>query len=247
MSKTPERPFHRARQRMVFLSSMALLALSATMFFLDAPAADSKGVAPDPKADRMPHRNTLVANVTFVVFDTETTGFSPTYDRIVEIGAVKFRNGKVIDEKTWLINPKRWIPSWVVQVHGISNSDVKNAPTFKDVYPEFDEFAQGAVLMAHNAKFDVSFMAAEMKRNGFKLPPNLVVDSLPLFRRWFPASPSYTLEKVASYAKIDTATLHRALADSMYVYLIFEKALQQRSDRMKLGELYTDAGGPLSF
>lgn len=195
----------------------------------------------------MPHRNTLVSNVVFVAFDTETTGFSPSQDRIVEIGAVKFCNGNVLEEKSWLINPGRKIPYWATQVHGITNEDVANKPSFKEIYSEFEEFTRGCVLMAHNARFDVSFMAEEIKRAGFTLPNNLVVDSLPLFRKWFPASRSFTLADVANYTEVDTDILHRALADTLYVVRIFEKGLSRLETRLRLGELYQISGGPLSF
>lgn len=229
------------------MSSLAAAVTSAAIIFLDATAADSKRVPPSGEFDKMPHRNTLVSNVTFVAFDTETTGFSPRNDRIIEIGAVKFRGDKVIAEKSWLVHPGRRIPPWATDVHGITNEDVASQPSFKEVYPEFLEFARGSVLMAHNARFDVSFMAEEIRRAGFPLPGNLVVDSLPLFRKWFPAARSYSLAAVARHAEVDTDVLHRALADTLYVVLVFEKGLSQRESRLRLGDLYRESGGALSF
>lgn len=245
-------PYSRNKFCQLRTSNGGLTALVVTLLFmnlilLDAQGEDSPSGLKTADFARMPRRNTLVANVTFVVFDTETTGFSPTKDRIVEIGAVKFRNGQVLEEKSWLVNPGRPIPPWVIDVHGITDEMVKDAPSFKEVYPEFEEFTRGAVLMAHNARFDIAFMAAEMRRAGFVLPNNLVIDSLALFRKWFPASPSHALVDVARYTEIQTDTLHRGLADSMYVFLIFSKALVQRNGRMKLGWLYAEGGGPLAF
>ena len=237
----------RMRRRTLLVVSLTALVMSATLLFLDAPAADSKRVPPSMEFEKMPHRNMLVANVTFVAFDTETTGFSPTGDRIIEIGAVKFRNGKILAEKSWLINPGRWIPPWVIDVHGITNEDVKNKPSFKEIYPGFMEFVQGSVLMAHNARFDISFMAEEIRRAELPMLNNLVVDSLPLFRKWFPAARSYTLSEVAHYTEVDTGVLHRALADTVYVVLIFEKGLSKRVDQLRLGELYRESGGAMSF
>ncbi|MBU1909662.1 MAG: 3'-5' exonuclease, partial [Verrucomicrobia bacterium] len=237
----------RQRRRTLVLVSFATLLTTATLLFLDAPAADSKRVPPSLQFEKMPHRNTLVANVTFVAFDTETTGFSPSGDRIVEIGAVKFRNGQVLAEKSWIIHPGRRIPYWATEVHGITNEDVQDKPSFKKVYPEFAEFAQGSVLMAHNARFDVSFMAEEIRRAELPMLNNLVVDSLPLFRKWFPDARSYTLSEVAHYTEVDTGVLHRALADSMYVVLIFEKGLSKRNGHLRLGELYQESGGAMSF
>ena len=196
---------------------------------------------------RTPPVNTFVTNVTFVVFDTETTGFSPTMDRIVEVGAVKFRNGEVIEEKSWLVNPERKIPYWATKVHGITDEEVKGKPTFKEIYPEFQEFIGGSVLMAHNAKFDISFVKAEAKRAGCELPPNKVIDSLALFRKWYPKSTSHSVEAVAKHADIKTETLHRAAADSLYVFLIFDKGIRERDEKSKLGDIYDQCGGPMKF
>ncbi len=196
---------------------------------------------------RTPPINTFVSNVTFVVFDTETTGFSPTMDRIVEIGVVKFRNGEVVEEKSWLVNPLRDIPYWATKVHGITDKMVKDQPSFKDVYPEFEKFIEGSVLMAHNAKFDISFMKAEIKRAGCDLPPNLVIDSLKLFRKWYPGSTSHSVESVARHADVKTDVLHRAAADSLYVFLIFDKNVKERNGKYKLGDIYDQSGGAMKF
>jgi len=195
----------------------------------------------------LPSRSTPLSDVTFVVFDTETTGFSPTKDRILECGAVKCRNGKIIEEKTWLINPEREIHYWAQQAHGITQEELTNQPTFKAFYPEFRDFIRGSVLVAHNARFDVSFMSEEIKRADFPIPRNRIIDSLKLFRKWFPDAKSHTLSELAAYAEIDADVFHRALADSRYVYLILDKQLEKRKDIKTLGDLYGDAGGTLKF
>jgi DNA polymerase III epsilon subunit family exonuclease len=227
------------------MMNVGLMILAA--FLLGAPAADSNNLIADSDDIRLPPKNMLISNVTFVVYDTETTGFSPKNDRLVELGAVKFRNGKVIDEKTWLINPKRSIPYFVQKVHGITPEMVTKSPTFKEVYPEFEEFIQGCVLIAHNANFDVSFMRAEMTRNGFTPPKNLTIDSLKLFRKWYPDLKSYKLGDLAKYAQVTGGTFHRAEADSLYVFLIFDKELQKRDAKPKLSDIYSEADGVLRF
>ena len=215
---------------------------------LAVAVAAGQALAEDPQnGNRSPPVNTFVSNVTFVVFDTETTGFSPTTDRIVEVGVVKFRNGKVIEEKSWLINPQRDIPYWATKVHGINNAMVKDKPTFQEIYPEFQEFIRGSVLMAHNARFDISFVKAEAKRAGEPMPPNAVIDSLSLFRKWYPKSTSHSVEAVARASEIKTDTLHRAMADSLYVFLIFDKTLKERESTAKLHDIYSESGGPLKF
>ena len=217
-------------------------------FCLFAVLAAGPALAEDARnGSRSTPVNTFVSNVTFVVFDTETTGFSPTMDRIVEVGAVKFRNGEIIEEKSWLVNPQRDIPYWATKVHGITDEMVKDKPAFKDIYPEFRAFINGSVLMAHNAKFDISFVKAEIKRAGYEMPPNGVIDSLSLFRKWYPKSTSHSVEAVAKHAEVKTDTLHRAAADSMYVFLIFDKSVKERNDKFKLGDIYDQCGGPMKF
>jgi DNA polymerase III epsilon subunit family exonuclease len=192
-----------------------------------------------------PHRK--LANVSFVAFDTETTGVNPKKDRIVEIGAVKYQDGKIVEEKSWLVNPEGKVPWWAEKVHGISTDMVKDEPVFKKVYPEFLEFIDGSVLIAHNAQFDISFITEELKRSRMKLPPNRVIDSLDLFRKWYPDLESYSLSKVAEHAKIKSDVFHRALADSVYVAKIFNKKAKKLGAEATLGDVYADAGGPLDF
>ena len=216
----------------------------ATLVFLAARAVSAEE---ERNGSRNPPVNSFVSNVTFVVFDTETTGFSPTTDRIVELGAVKFRNGEVVEEKSWLINPGRKIPYWATKVHGITDEEVKNEPAFADIYPEFLEFISGSVLIAHNAKFDISFVKAEATRAGRELPANKVIDSLALFRKWYPKSSSHSVAAVAKHAAVCTDTLHRAAADSMYVFLIFDKSIKERNEKYKLGDIYDQCGGPMKF
>ena len=230
------------------VNMLNISALVIATFLMGAPAADSNNAIDKAATIRLPPKNTLISNVTFVVFDTETTGFSPKNDRLVELGAVKFRNGKVLEEKTWLINPRRSIPSFVQRVHGITPEMVKDSPTFKEVFPEFNEFIKGCVLIAHNANFDVSFMRAEMARNQIEPPQNLTIDSLKLFRAWYPDLKSYRLGDLADYTKVAGGTFHRAEADSHYVFLIFENELQKRQQQsLKLSDIYSEAGSPLRF
>lgn len=229
-------------------ASYVLLRGCALWFCLFLLAAFGADATVNPKASvRPPPPNTRISNVTFVAFDLETTGLSPSNDRIVEIGAVKFKDGKIVAQKSWLVNPGRSIPWLVQQVHGITDDMVKDAPTFAEVYQEFSEFIEGSVLMAHNARFDVSFLAAEIKRAGFPLPSNKVIDTLKLFRRWFPEAPSYSLSDIVEYVAVEPGVFHRALEDSAYLFYIFQEGLRSRPEVAYLKDVYTEAGGPLNW
>jgi DNA polymerase III epsilon subunit family exonuclease len=194
-----------------------------------------------------PFAHRKLANVTFVAFDTETTGVNPKRDRIVEIAAVKYRNGEVIGEKNWLVNPGRTVPRWAQRVHGISTEMVQDAPSFAKVYPEFLAFVEDAVLVAHNAPFDIAFINEELDRTQLKPPPNAVIDSLGLFRKWFPDLKSHSLQNVADHAEVRQDAFHRALADSMYVALIFSGHVDKLDASTRLGDIYATAGGRLGF
>lgn len=185
----------------------------------------------------------LVVDTVFVSFDTETTGFSPQNDRLVEIGAVKFRgDGEILSVTNWMINPEREIPYYVTEVHGISTEMAAKAPVFTEIWPEFEAFCDGSVLLAHNAKFDVGFLRAELKRADIDPPALPVLDTLPIFRDWFPHALSHSLEKLSIYLGVSGDTYHRAEADSFHVINIFNVGMKRRST-MTLHRLEMDAKG----
>lgn len=217
------------------------------LVIFSAVAADSTPVV--PPTFRMPTAGTRMANITFVIFDTETTGFSPLNDRVIEIGAVKVRDGKKLGEKTWLLNPQRSIPWYVEKVHHISFEMLKDQPTFAEVYPEFLEFIDGAVLIAHNASFDVRMMSAEAERAGLPAPKNAVLDSLVIFRTWYPDLKSHQLGDIINFMDISTEGMHahRATDDSLFVYFAIQKEMERRSDEPRFSELLKSAGRVLRF
>ncbi len=174
-----------------------------------------------------------LAETVFVAFDVETTGLDAKNERLVEIGAVKFRGDTCIASTNWLINPGRTIPKGVIRVHGITDEMVQDEPHARTVLIEFKKFIGDAPLIAHNARFDVGFIANECHKSRILVPQNHVIDSLPLSRICFPMSPSHRLETLTSYLKIGDTGHHRALADSIYVYqmmaIIFKKMDQDLS------------------
>jgi len=185
-----------------------------------------------------------VKDTVFVAFDTETTGFSARKDRLVEIGAVKFRgDGEVLAATNWLINPQRPIPDYVTRnVHGISNEMAAEAPAFREVWPEFKAFCTNAILLAHNAPFDVGFLKAELKRAGISPPALPVADTLLLFRDWFPRALSHSLEKLTTYLEVSGDTYHRAEADAFHIVNVFNVGMKRRAT-MTMRRLEHDANG----
>ncbi|MDP6629502.1 MAG: 3'-5' exonuclease [Kiritimatiellia bacterium] len=217
-------------------SKAAALRLTWILGVLLVLCALPASAAPIPKALRQ---------TTFVAFDVETTGLSAAKDRVIEIGAVKVRAGRIIGRQVWLINPGRPIPYATTRVHGLTDEDVAEAPSFRDVYSEFVAFVKGAILVAHNAGFDVRFMAHEAQRNDLPFPPEPVLDNLRLARKWWPELESHSLKPVAEHLKIESGRYHRALDDSGALAKVFTIGLRQMPADTTVSNLLEAAGSPL--
>jgi DNA polymerase-3 subunit epsilon len=159
---------------------------------------------------------TPLREITFVVFDLETTGGSSTDDVVTEIGAVKVRGGVVLGEFGTLVDPERGIPPQIVALTGITQLMVTGAPTMATVLPAFLEFAAGCVLVAHNSGFDVGFMKAACQRHGYAWPRPPVVCTVKLARRVLSRdeAPSCRLSALAALFSATTQPNHRALDDA---------------------------------
>ena len=192
-------------------------------------------------------QDTAIADQLFVAFDTETTGLSPKSERIVEIGAVRFKNGKVLEKRSWLVNPGKTIPHYATRVHGISNEMVQDAPAFAEVIGEFEAFIGNAVLVAHNAPFDVNMLSAEYQRAGKEFPHNEVIDSLKLARTWYPDLKSHKLGTMAEHLGLAKGSFHRALDDSLYLAQIFMTSTAAQQPTPTLNRLFELMGNRTEF
>lgn len=166
----------------------------------------------------------------FVVFDIETTGLSPNKDMITEIGAVKIEDNKIIDEFSQLINPQIKIPENIVHLTGITDEMVKDKPTIEEVLPKFEEFIEDAVLVAHNASFDVGFIRDKFSKIGKRID-NPVLDTLELSRALFPQLKSHKLNIIAKHLNVSLINHHRAVDDAKATAEILLKSLEILSSR----------------
>ncbi len=150
---------------------------------------------------------------TYVVVDVETTGGRGANHRVTEIGAVKVRGGKVVDQFQTLLNPQRNIPSNISRLTGITPEMVADAPYFADVADEFESFMEDAIFVAHNVEFDYGFIAAECKRLGrsFRHAKLCTCASM---RRLYPGHRSYSLAALTRAFDIPLRQHHRALCDA---------------------------------
>ena len=170
-------------------------------------------------ADVDPLADPTLRETTFVVVDLETTGGRPTGDRhdaITEIGAVKIRGGEVLGEFATLVDPGRSIPPQIVALTGITSTMVYDAPRIDAVLPAFLEFSRGAVLVAHNAGFDIGFLRAAAERNHLAWPKPPVLCTVRLARRVLTRdeAPSVRLSALAQLFGASTTPTHRALDDA---------------------------------
>ena len=171
---------------------------------------------------------------TFVVFDIETTGFSPVTNRIIEIGAVKVENGQITDRFSTFVNPEVPIPFEIEKLTSINDSMVMDAETIETVLPKFLKFVGDAVLVAHNANFDVSFIKENAKRQ--QIAVNFTyVDTVGIARMLLTGQAKYTLDAVAKTLKISLENHHRAVDDAECTAEIFLKFIEMLAKE----EIYT--------
>ena len=165
------------------------------------------------RADVVRIRWTLDPQQEYVVVDVETTGGSGDSHRVTEIGAVKLRDGRIVDRFSTLLNPQRTIPPGITRLTGITPAMVEDAPYFADVADEFEAFMQGAIFVAHNVEFDYGFIAREFGRLGrkFRYPRLCTCASM---RKLYPGRRSYSLAALAEAYDIPLRNHHRALCDA---------------------------------
>ena len=134
---------------------------------------------------------------TYVVFDLETTGFSPIKDKIIEIGAVKVERGKITERFSTFVNPKVPIPFQITQLTSITDQMVMDAPGIETVLPKFLTFVGDAVLVAHNASFDVGFIEQNCRYQDI-IPDFTSVDTVAMARILLPTLSKFKLNVVAN-------------------------------------------------
>ena len=160
----------------------------------------------------------------FVVFDIETTGFSPVENRIIEIGAVKVCGGKITDRFSAFVNPEVPIPFEIEKLTGIKDSMVIDAEKIESVLPQFMDFSAGCMLVAHNAGFDMSFIMENCDRQG--IPHDFTyIDTVGMARVMLPAQSKHTLDAVAKTLGVSLLNHHRAVDDAEATAEIFIKLI----------------------
>lgn len=176
---------------------------------------------------------TPLAEADLVVVDLETTGTSASSDAITEIGAVHVRGGEVIGEFQTFVDPQRPIPAYIAALTGISDATVRGAPAIDTVLPMFLDFARGAALVAHNARFDLSFLTASAARIDLEWPSPTVLDTLRLARLAFGRDEvrDHRLGTLAAHVSATTTPDHRALSDARATVDVLHAIIERLSAR----------------
>lgn len=184
----------------------------------------------------------------YVVFDIETTGLSIINNKIIELAGVKMRDEKVVDRFASFVNPHERIPYNIQQLTNINDDMVRDAPDLVDVLPKFREFVGDAVLVAHNAKFDIGFIQANLKSLGQPAMNNPVLDTLELARLLFPSMKNHRLNTLADKFKVTLESHHRAVDDAEATgYVLFHLIKEAENQRItNLDRLNDYAGKDLS-
>lgn len=167
---------------------------------------------------------------TFVVFDLETTGFNPVMNKIIEIGGVKVVNGVITERFSSFVNPQIPIPYEIEDLTGINDGMVMEAKTIEEILPEFMEFCQNAVMVAHNADFDMSFIKHNLRLQGIK-KSFTVIDTVALARNLLSGLSRFKLDTVAKALGVPLKNHHRAVDDAECTAEIFIKLVHMLSER----------------
>ncbi len=163
----------------------------------------------------------------YVCLDLETTGLNPKVDKIIEIGAVKVKNGEIVGTFQTFVNPLRLLEERIVELTGITDKDLENAPFIEEVLPKFLEFSEDMCLLGHSVIFDYTFMKkAIVDANEESTYDRDGIDTLKISRKYLPTLESRRLSYLCTYYGIEQKA-HRALEDALATHELYLKLLEQ--------------------
>ena len=157
----------------------------------------------------------------YVVFDLETTGFDPKTARIIEIGALKYKNNELVEELSILVNPECEIPDVITMITGIDDELVKNAITIEEALPQFIQFIEDLPLVAHNSNFDLSFIEENINRLELPMITNKNIDTVYLARKYIKGVFNHKLVTLKNYFRL-TYSSHRSIEDCLTTNHVYQ-------------------------
>lgn len=159
--------------------------------------------------------------------DIETNGSNGERGRITEIAVIRVEGGEVVDEYTSLVNPGSPIPHWITRLTGITNNDLVGAPYFDDIAADVHRILDGAVFVAHNVRFDYSFIKRQLEASGYTFRPKLFC-TVRMSRAMYPEHRGHSLEKIIARHGIQTTARHRAYDDAKAIYDFAQLAIADK-------------------
>ncbi|KUP08698.1 DNA polymerase III PolC [Bacillus coahuilensis m2-6] len=182
-----------------------------------------------PIAYNTSHR--FLPESTYIVFDVETTGLSANYDTIIELAAVKVYDGEIIDRFERFANPHHPLSATTINLTGITDDMVKDAPEVSEVVTDFKKWAEDGILVAHNASFDMGFLNISYQRAGLEKASNPVIDTLELARFLYPSMKNHRLNTLAKKLEVELTQHHRAIYDAEATGYILAKLLKETYEK----------------
>lgn len=172
------------------------------------------------------NKNQFWDQLTYVAFDTETSGPYPIESEIIELGAVKCRGGEIIERFQTLLKPSKPLTEDNIRIHGITNEMVQDAPLMKDHITDFHKFIDGAVVIAHHAPFDLGFINLDFERQGLPVP-NTINICTSLISRALLHTTNHKLQTLIKELKLIGGSAHRAYDDAYACYQVFERCMEK--------------------
>ncbi len=166
----------------------------------------------------------------YVVLDIETTGFSPDNDEIIELSALRVVDNRVVEEFSQLVNPERYVSSYITNLTGITQQMLQDAGQISDVLKKFIEFVSDSMIMGHNVTFDIGFIDTKLQKyfnTGFD---NDYIDTLKIARKKLPQLKSKKLGMIAQHFNFNTDGMHRGLKDCIVTNMCYQKFLQMHKE-----------------
>ena len=162
----------------------------------------------------------------YVVFDLETTGFDPKSSRIIEIGALKYKNNELVEEFSILVNPGCSIPDVITAITGIDDEMVSDAISIKEALPKFIAFIEDLPLVAHNSRFDLSFIEENILELGLPMIKNTNIDTVYLARKYINNVYNHKLETLKDHFGL-TYSSHRSVEDCLTTNYVYQYCKEQ--------------------
>ncbi|WP_440895349.1 PolC-type DNA polymerase III [Amphibacillus sp. Q70] len=175
--------------------------------------------------------NLNLQEATYVVFDVETTGLSAVYDTIIELAAVKVKNGEIIDTFERFANPHQPLSQTIIDLTGINDEMLKDAPEVEQVLTDFHDWMDDGILVAHNASFDMGFINQGFEKIGMEKAKNPVIDTLELARFILPQLKSHRLNILCKHYGIELTQHHRAIYDTEATAYLLWKLIKEAEEK----------------